>query len=584
MRVELKLGLSVLLVGVLGLGCSDDGGIDLQTALLLRTQDCDDLLQAFKADARAKVELEADGYVNQNTGRGVGGGPDDVFLEGDVGLPTPSAGAEDGADSRDPQGTSDTNRQVASVDEADIVKIAEEGHRLYVLRGNGLYKFDSWPAAATSRMADVEIEGSPMEMFVHDDRAIVFSSVYGLAGIDDPEDCGGGGIEPLPGGADIAFPYYCGRSYVKITSVDLTTNALNVTRQIYFEGWYLSSRRHDDIVRAVIQSSIVHPPSVPYLWDYLNTLPFYAETKAQRAAIASAWVNQAKNAIAKTSLEDWLPVQAERVGGEASELPVQCDSYYAPAPGLTNYGMTQIVGFDSQDDEGPLHMSAILGSASYVYSNADVMVLAQPEWAWSLRGNDSDRTAVHRFEILSDLPMTLYGGSGFVPGYVQDQFSMDERDGVIRLATTRTTWTNSGGGFTDEWIPPVTDNLVTTMALQGGELTQLGQTPPMAEGERIFSARFLGDIGYIVTFRQIDPLFAIDLKNPTKLKVLGEASQESFEIGLFRLGHGGAWSGSSRHASPPATVRMATVRDSTSTGTGRLPRRPGRVKRRREPR
>lgn len=529
MRTQSTLLVTAILLGAVGCG---NATVDSRNAGLQRTQTCDDVLQAFQSDALAKVDLEVTSFVDQEYFGGVtfGGG----VLEGDVGMPVPASSPDDGR-AEDPSGVSDTNRQVAGVDEADIVKVGDDGHKLYVIRNNGFYEFDSWPASQTSKVADIAIEGYVIEMFVHDDRAVVFSNVYGLEGVDDTDSCGGG-VEPLPGRADIAYPYYCGRSYVKVTSIDLTGDELVSTRELYFEGWYLSSRRHTDLVRAVVQSHIEQPASVPYLWDHLNTLPSYPETRAERATAANTWAKQAKAAIVKTGLSDWLPVQAERVGGEVTELTTQCDGFYAPAPGLTNYGMTQIIGFDSQDDEGPLHVAAILGSASQVYANADAMVLAQPEWAWSARGGESNRTAVHRFSILSGSPMTLYGGSGFVPGYVEDQFSIDERDGVLRLATTRTTWTGGGGGFTDEWVPPVTDNLVTTMALEGGELIQLGQTPAMAEGERIFSARFLGDIGYIVTFRQVDPLFAIDLSDPTQPTVLGELKIPGFSDYMHPLG------------------------------------------------
>jgi uncharacterized secreted protein with C-terminal beta-propeller domain len=125
-----------------------------------------------------------------------------------------------------------------------------------------------------------------------------------------------------------------------------------------------------------------------------------------------------------------------------------------------------------------------------------------------------------------------------VPGVVNDQFSIDERDGVIRIATTRTTWNNQNGDGVapDVWVPPTTDNLVSTLRLVGEGLDVVGQTPGLAEGERIFSARFLGDIGYIVTFRQVDPLFAIDLSDPENPKVLGELKIPGFSDYMHPLG------------------------------------------------
>ena len=143
---------------------------------------------------------------------------------------------------------------------------------------------------------------------------------------------------------------------------------------------------------------------------------------------------------------------------------------------------------------------------------------------------------MHRFEF--DQQRTPYQGSGFVQGVVNDQFSIDERDGIIRIATTRTTWQDRTDDMfaPDVWIPPTTDNLVSTLRLEGNVLELVGSTPPLAEGERIFSARFLGDLGYIVTFRQIDPLFAIDLSNPESPKVLGELKIPGFSDYMHPLG------------------------------------------------
>jgi uncharacterized secreted protein with C-terminal beta-propeller domain len=171
-----------------------------------------------------------------------------------------------------------------------------------------------------------------------------------------------------------------------------------------------------------------------------------------------------------------------------------------------------------------------MGQASTVYANGETMVLAQPDWTFLERGINSDRTAVHRFAVSAAQQRTPYQGSGFVQGTVNDQFSIDELSGIIRIATTRTTWParTTDPVAPDIWIPPTTDNLVSTLLLDGNTLDLVGSTPPLAKDERIFSARFIGDIGYIVTFRQVDPLFAIDLSDPASPTVLGELKIPGF--------------------------------------------------------
>ncbi|MBW1762229.1 MAG: beta-propeller domain-containing protein, partial [Deltaproteobacteria bacterium] len=466
-----------------------------------------------------------------------------MFFEGDVAFAAPEGSdglaaptANDDVAGEAPSGVSDTNRQVADVDEADIVKVGDEGRKLYVIRGNGFYEFDSWPAQETSKVADLEIEGGAIEMFVEGDRAVVFSNAYGVEALDDGDLCQGYGA-PEPGLAEFDGAYYCGRSFVKITVIDLSGDLPQAVREIYVDGWYTSSRRHDSIVRAVVQSSMQRPGSVPNLYEILYNGAAYPESRDEEILLARAWAVAAKDAIRQTTLDEWVPVWGERIDGEIQQQPVQCADFYSPAPGLTNYGLTQIVGIDMGEDN-PVQITSILGQATQVYANGGALILAQPDWTWFERGTNGDRTAIHRFAVSFEAQRTPYQGSGFVQGVVNDQFSIDERDGIIRIATTRTTWPDRANDpvAPDVWIPPTTDNLVSTLRLNGNALELAGSTPPLAEGERIFSARFLGDLGYIVTFRQVDPLFAIDLSDPENPKVLGELKIPGFSDYMHPLG------------------------------------------------
>jgi hypothetical protein len=534
-------------VVTIGAGCqSSSEATTPYQAALRQASSCAEVLQAIQDDAIAKVDLELESFINQDYSYRPGG---PVFMEdavagfggsGGTGGPVPSAPEDGAGDGDSPSGFSDTNRQVADVDEADIVKVGDEGRKLYVIRGNGFYEFNSWPAAQTSKVADLEIEGGPMEMFVDGDQAVVFSSVYGVEPLDDGDLCQGYGY-PEPGVAvDGAFAdpyYYCGRSYVKLTIIDLGDELPQAVREIYIDGWYGSSRRHDGIVRAVVQSNMRRPGTVPEMWRVVWGGDAQPQTREEEIELARAWATQAKEAIAQTTLDQWVPAWGERIDGEIQQQPVQCTDFYAPAPGLTDYGLTQIVGIDMRSDS-PTAITSILGQASQVYANSETLILAQPDWSWYEIDRNSDRSAVHRFAVSAEGQRSPYEGSGFVPGVINDQFSIDERDGVIRIATTRTTWQDRSGDAVapDVWIPPTTDNLVSTMKLQDGALEIVGSTPPLAEGERIFSARFLGDLAYIVTFRQVDPLFAIDLSNPESPTVLGELKIPGFSDYMHPLG------------------------------------------------
>jgi len=546
-RMRRFLGILCLVLIAGSIGCTDSSEVSQYEAALRQASTCEDVLDAIQEDAIAKVDLELKSFIEQDyyEQRGVPG----VFVdfgapEGDLAVdgaagPAPEANGDDGA--ADPTGFSDTNRQVADVDEADIVKVGEGGLKLYVIRGNGFHEFDSWPASQTSKVADLLLHedgrGSAIEMFVEGDRAVVFSSVWQVDELDDGDLCQGYIGGPEPALADFAGPYYCGRPFVKITVIDLSGDAPEALREIYVDGRYTSSRRHGEIVRAVVQSNMARPGTVPYLYDFIYSGDAYPESRDAQIALARIWAMEAKDAIAATVLKDWVPVWGELIDGEITEQPVQCADFYSPAPGLTNYGLTQIVGLDLESDSSA-EITSILGEATHVYANREAMVLVQPDWTFSERGANSERSAVHRFAVSFEQQRTPYQGSGFVQGIVNDQFSIDERDGIIRIATTARTWPsrNVDVGAPDIWIPPTTENLVSTLRLKGDVLELAGSTPPLAEGESIESARFIGDLAYLVTFLRVDPLFVIDLSDPENPKVLGELKIPGFSEYMHPLG------------------------------------------------
>ena len=113
-------------------------------------------------------------------------------------------------------------------------------------------------------------------------------------------------------------------------------------------------------------------------------------------------------------------------------------------------------------------------------------------------------------------------------GALLNQFSMDEHAGHLRVATTRTRWNMP----TPE---EQTSNRVSVLAPVGTELRTVGETELVAPGERIFSSRFVEDTGYVVTFRQVDPLFVIDLSVPTRPRVMGELKIPGFSTYLHPL-------------------------------------------------
>lgn len=133
---------------------------------------------------------------------------------------------------------------------------------------------------------------------------------------------------------------------------------------------------------------------------------------------------------------------------------------------------------------------------------------------WDLPEEDSigssepdQKSVIHRFAIKNgDI---TYKATGTVPGYLLNQFSLDENRGNLRVATTVSDWSSSEKQYSNVYV-------------LDPELKTIGRLEHLAPEERIYSARFMGDLLYLVTFKQTDPLFVIDLSNPYQPGILGE--------------------------------------------------------------
>jgi uncharacterized secreted protein with C-terminal beta-propeller domain len=140
-------------------------------------------------------------------------------------------------------------------------------------------------------------------------------------------------------------------------------------------------------------------------------------------------------------------------------------------------------------------------------------------------------TAIHRFDI-SDRDRTTYSATGEAPGFVIGQFALSEYKGVLRVASTTS----------PDWWPsdpaPKPQSYVSTLKESGGVLLPLGRVGGIGEGEQIRGVRFLGDDGYVVTFRQVDPLFTIDLSKPNDPRVVGELKLLGYSAYLHPIGDG----------------------------------------------
>ncbi len=194
-------------------------------------------------------------------------------------------------------------------------------------------------------------------------------------------------------------------------------------------------------------------------------------------------------------------------GSETEEIPA-VDIYYYNISDYY-YTFTTIVALNIQSDsQEPTHETILLGGTRAIYVSQNNIYLTFPEYPMEADG--VERTVIHRIAIENE--SIMFESTGEVPGTVLNQFSMDEYNGYFRIATT-------SGHVSRTFARATSKNNLYVLDM---DLNITGKVEDLAPGEEVYSARFMGNRGYIVTYRKIDPLFVIDLTDPTDPTVLGQ--------------------------------------------------------------
>jgi uncharacterized secreted protein with C-terminal beta-propeller domain len=400
---------------------------------------------------------------------------------------------------------SGTNNQEQGVDEADFVKT--DGYHVYVINGNRVHIFGVPAFGELVPESTVQIEGSPREMLVdrNTNRAAVFSTIW-------PNTLPEG--HPLRAAATIAGPgglvAWRVNTITKLTIFDITDRtAPALVREVFVEGDYRAARLIADSVRMGAWSWL-NTPTVRSWYD--GTLTIDANEALAKAAVAAL------------HLSDIVPRLYERLpDGSFRSYQLtdnRCQSFFRPTDSQAR-GVTSLLTIDLAASGLALDAQHVITNSANLYASTDFLYLAESahDWWWGWWNSTADdQTNIHAFDI-SRPDRAVYVGSGRVHGVVNNTFSLGEKDGFLRVATTT-------GWETRWWLPadqrPVTQSHVWVLAPAGGRLARVGHVGGIAPGERIFAARFLGDQGYLVTFRQIDPLFTLDLSDPFAPRVVGE--------------------------------------------------------------
>lgn len=181
------------------------------------------------------------------------------------------------------------------------------------------------------------------------------------------------------------------------------------------------------------------------------------------------------------------------------------------------------IGAVNINNNDEIAIESFLGYGDTIYCSENNLYLTVPVYNKENTTNALNSTEIYKFSISGG--GLKYSCKTTINGDVNDQFSLDEYNGNLRIATTVTVEeepnkTTTDGNVTTVEIGKTTTNNILYVLDENlnkiGELTDFGIT------EKIYSVRFIKDVAYIVTFKQIDPLFVIDLSNPENPVMKGE--------------------------------------------------------------
>ena len=441
-------------------------------------------------------------YARRNATRTVGpwgfGGPSPGVTRVGAPVAEQKAGVDTGTE------FSGTNVQEEGVDEPDIVKT--DGKRIVAIAQGKLRSLDVTGARPRLRDSLDLSDSFAHELLVEGDRALVVSR-------------SGGGIVPLP--SIRMGPDYAEKTV--LTEVDLgSPGALRVVRTLTVEGGYLTARQVGSTVRVV-----------------LRTFP---EVKVEQPAGGSkddlrAAEERNEKTVARAGLAAWLPryeLRTRKTGRVKRAFLSNCRSVSRPAK-FSGLGLVTVLTLDLSKGIEPVDSDAVMSNGEIVYASTGNLYVATQTWI-DPQVVDADRvppkveTALHAFAAPA-APRTSYRASGKVSGYLLNQWSLSEHDGALREAsTTMPLWWPTDGEREES------ESMVTVLEPRAGSLVQAGRVGGLGKGERIYAVRFLGSLGYVVTFRQVDPLYTLDLGDPTTPRVVGELKLLGYSAYLHPIG------------------------------------------------
>ncbi|MEW2358210.1 beta-propeller domain-containing protein [Spirillospora sp. NPDC029432] len=405
-----------------------------------------------------------------------------------------------------------TNAHEAGADEPDLVKT--DGRRIVALAKGRLHVIDP---ATRELVHSLDLPGrsglsglsGEKRLLLSGDRALVLSR---------------GGTPLDPGFAARGKPV-APHGRTELTLVDLAAEP-KVVGSLTTPAGYLDARQTGSIARVVVTSTPrIDFPALPEGPESER-----AATERNRAIVRSA------------PLDAWLPSFEIRNGtGPAKAYRTPCEQVSRPAS-YTGTTMLSVLTLDLARDLGDPAAVSVAADGQTVYGTGSSLYVTSHRLGEPGQSGGSVEPAastdVHKFATAGP-GRPRYAASGSVPGLLLNQYSLSEHGGNLRIATT------SPGSAAEPRLreaPPSqrrsSQSAVYVLAQRGARLTRIGDVDGLGKGERIYSVRFIGPTAYVVTFRQVDPLYVIDLRDPRRPRTTGELKINGYSAYLHPTADG----------------------------------------------
>lgn len=364
---------------------------------------------------------------------------------------------------------SSTNVQVQNVDEGDGIKV--DNKYIYYLSKQRLIILNAESAESSEKIAEINFEEKnfyPVEIYVEKDRLAVLGN-----------DTSGDVMKTVSTEDKELKCYAQGPSDSKfgiiIYDISDRKNPKEI-RKVMIKGIYTSSKSR-----------------------MINGKIYFVSTQ---------YIGPVQRKLEELNEDDYKPKYVDTLKGEEEQC-IEFDKIYNIEEG-SDSDYLMLVGIDLNSDEDA-DIQTFLGTGGIIYSSEKNMYIATNEYEYDEDYNETDRKVkILKFELKDG--KFVYKAQGEVNGQVENQFSMDENDDNFRIAT----------------ITSEANNLYVL----NDKLEEIGKIEGLAQGERIYSVRYMGDKAYVVTFKQTDPFWVIDLSDVKNPKVLGEVKLPGYSTYL----------------------------------------------------